>query len=81
MNLEFTKEKVSLLDGRTVSRWIEKDSTEARPFRIEASPSGIRFSGTMQGEIEDMKELQAFAKLLDEIWRERVRLRPVLMPG
>lgn len=73
--LVMVKEKVSGLDGRTYSRWIEKDSTEARPFRITASASGMRFEGTMQGEIENMEELQEWAKLTSDVWVEHTKLR------
>lgn len=69
------KEKVSGLDGRTIVRYIEENSTQSRPFRITSSASGMRFEGTMEGEIETMEELQAWAKLTSDAWVDHTKLR------
>ena len=79
MKLTMKKEKFSGLDGRTYVRWTEESSTEPRAFQVEASPSGIRFKGTMAGEIEDGEELQVFAKLLSDVWVEHHKLRQALL--
>lgn len=75
MKLSLTKKKYSGLDGRTYVRFQEDNSSEARPFTIEASASGIRIKGTMQAELEDMKELQEFAKTMSDAWIQHILLR------
>jgi hypothetical protein len=77
MNL--VKTKFSALDGQTMIRWTEEPTDEARAFTIEASPTGIRFKGTMQAEIEDMAELQAWAEVTSIAWQEHRVLRNAVL--
>lgn len=73
--ITMVKEKYSGLDGRTYVRFTEENSVESRPFTIEASASGLRIKGTMQAEIEDNEELQAWAKTMSDAWVQHDLLR------
>lgn len=79
MILELEKTKFTGLDGRVVVAFVQKNSTKVDPFTITASPSGISFKGTMEGEFTKQNDLEVFAKLFSEIWKERLRLRPSIV--
>lgn len=74
--LEFEKTKFTGLDGRVVVAFVQKGSTKVDPFTITASPSGVSFKGTMEGEFTSQNDIQDFAKAFTDIWAERLRLRP-----
>lgn len=79
MILEMDKLKFTDLSGRTVVAFVQKGSTKIDPFTITASPSGISFKGTLEGELNKQDELEKFAKLFTDIWAERLRLRPTIV--
>lgn len=79
MKLIMKREKYSSLDGRTKVSWSEVDGGTTHPFTITATPSGIKFTGDMTGEIETMAELQAFAKLVSDVQKEWDALRTDLL--
>ena len=84
MKLNMVREKYTGLDNRTYVKWTEASTTgeiQTRPFTIVASPSGISIRGAMLGEIENVTELQEFAKIISEAQIEQRKLRPQLVPG
>lgn len=79
MLIQFEKTKYSGLDGRTYVAFTQRESTALIPFQIIASPSGLSFKGTMEGEIQkNLPEMQDFAKMVGEAWREHLKLRPII---
>ena len=75
--MNFNRTKFSALTGLTTVTYIE-DSSHPGPFTMEATQRGVRFYGYMSKEISSMDDLQAFAKTVNEIWREHERLAPNL---
>ena len=89
MVLVMKKVKWTGLDQRTVVSFVQvvpqkegdttKEVSTVDPFTITVSPSGISFKGSMVGELQEQKELQEFAKLIGDVWKERLSLRPKLV--
>jgi hypothetical protein len=79
MLIQFEKSKYSGIDGRTYVAFTQKNSTQEKPFQIIASPSGVSFKGTMEGEIQkNLPEMQDFARMVAEAWKEHLRLKPII---
>lgn len=79
MILVTTKTKFTGMDGRTVVAFVQKDGHAVDPFTITASPSGVSFKGIMVGEFSGQNDLQEWAKLMGDVWRERLKLRPSIV--
>lgn len=64
-------------DGRTYVTYTQKhaDNVTLDAFTITVSPSGVSFKGKMLGELDDQADLQGFAKLMGDVWKDRLKLR------
>lgn len=74
MILEVDKISFKGMDGTPNILFKQKLADPKTGFCIVCSPTGIRFKGTMLGEMSSYQDLQAFAKLMDQVWRERQKL-------
>lgn len=73
--IEFTVEKYSsIMDGKT---YVSFTSPTNPPFKATAGANGISFMGVSH-VISTMSELNAFAELVGELWKEHVKLAPNL---
>ena len=70
---EFVKDKYSSLDGRTKVLITLKGETK---FVVQATPSGIELMSPMNVEISDREELDHYAQLIAEGWKEHIKLIP-----
>lgn len=70
--MKFLRTKFDSLDGKTVVALTSEDDK----FQLKASRSGVMINGEL--EIEGMQELDQFAKLLSDAWKEHLRLKPKL---
>lgn len=60
---------------------VQKEKT-FQAFSILCNREGIRFTGYMEGSISSTKELQEFARLTADAWKEYLRFKPKLFkPG
>lgn len=77
------KTKWTGLDQRTFVAFTQEtpegEKAHVDPFTIVVSPSGVSFKGVMVGELQTQNELQDFAKLFGEVWKERLKLRPQIV--
>ena len=76
----FRKEKISELAGQTAVLFTEEsevDDNGGQPFTIRCTKEGINFFGNST-PIEDIVELQAFAKIMDQAYRSHRELLPKL---
>jgi hypothetical protein len=77
---EFIMDKYSALDGKTKVCWIQK-STDDTPlenaFVVEVDSAGMRFRGNSP-TIQTTKDLRDWAKMIDDVWREHLKLAPEL---
>lgn len=72
---KFYKDKFTRLDGLTVVSWVE-DAVVATPFTVCADRTGVNFKGTLKEPISDKKQLNDFARLIADAWKEHVKLAP-----
>lgn len=83
MIIQMKKVKWTGLDQRVVVTFVqvvpEGMTANVDPFTITATPSGISFKGSMLGEMTSQNDLQDFAKLFSEVWKERLKLRPQIV--
>jgi hypothetical protein len=49
------------------------------PFTIRATPHGVNFEGTLKSPITDHNDLQEFARLMGDAWKEHLKLRPQIV--
>ncbi len=75
MILEMEKTKFVGMDGTPTIVFRQKGVAPVTAFTITCTPTGISFKNKMIGELEGQLDLRAFAKLMDEVWRERSKLR------
>lgn len=75
MALVMIREKLSGLDGRTYDRFTEVDSTEARPFTITASASGVSIKGQMQVELSQPDDFVALARAIGDASKSYIALK------
>lgn len=76
--MKFKKEKVSALTGETEVRFTEEPKEGENPFPalvITATPRGVFLTGNSTW-LEDMTDLQSFAKAMSDAWVEHRKLRP-----
>lgn len=69
-------------DNRTYVTYTQKNPEGYMPrevsldaFTITVSPSGVSFKGKMIGEMSDQADLQDFAKIMGDVWKDRLKLR------
>lgn len=75
MILEMDKVKFTGIDGTPQCLFRQKGVDPKSAFTIIVTPTGVRFKGNMIGELEGQSDLQSLAKLIDEVWRERMKMR------
>lgn len=73
LNTEFKREKYSSLSGMTTVR-LEQITGHPYPFKICCDSAGINFDGILC--IESQSELQDFARLIGDAWKEHLLLAP-----
>lgn len=71
--VEFVKNKYSSLDGRTKVMVTLKGP---KSFCVQATPSGVELMGPLSTEISDREELDHYAQLVAEGWKEHIKLIP-----
>ena len=71
-NTYFEVEKFTNFDGTTAVSYTESDTTS--PFKMTATPTGIRFEGKLGIGTED--NLRDFARMIADVWRDHEKLTP-----
>lgn len=72
---EFVKNKYSSMDGRTKVMVTLKGPKE---FCVQGTPSGVELMGPLNLELESREDLDSFAQLIVEGWKEHLLLKPKL---
>lgn len=75
--MKFIKTKTSALDGETEVKYtqqVEGKDAPFPPFRIVARKDGMHFEG-QSAKITDMKDLQDFAKVVSDAWKDHTSLQ------
>lgn len=80
MKLEFDPQPIDFkgLDGRRTITFIQKDGG-VQPFCVVATPSGISFRGTMNGEFESGDDLASLRDVIGKAWDWHLKLVPKLV--
>lgn len=72
--MPFLRNKYSSLDGKTRVAFKEEIPSHGDAFELIADAKGVHFSGKFL--IVNQEELQEFAKLLSDVWVDRLSLDP-----
>lgn len=75
--MKFLKTKTDALDGQVEVKYtqqVEGKDAPFPPFRIVARRDGVHFEGT-SAKITDMKDLQEFAKIVSDAWKDHTSLQ------
>lgn len=78
--MKFTKKKNQTVEGGAEVVYTQVPHGEEQPFppfKIIASKLGVKFEG-QSCTVTDMEELQEFAKVLSEAWKDHRNLIPKL---
>lgn len=73
--VQVSKAKFDGLDGRTTVTYTENNASD-NPFKITCTAQGITLSGKMEKVLTSNDELQDFARLIAEAWKDHTRLKP-----
>lgn len=76
---EFLKSKFSNLLGQAQVDFTEHNSNDVMPFIIRCTASGINFEGTLKKSISSQDELQEFARMIADAWKEHKSLSPKIV--
>ena len=77
-NTDFLKTKYTAIDNKTIVAFTEQ-SGSAHEFSVKASGQGIWFEGALSHKIDNEKELNDFARLIGDAWKEHQKLAPKIV--
>ncbi len=81
MGMTFKRSKFSaLIDGLTTVTYVEQVGTDDE-FTITVNQKGMRIRGHLVATITSEKDLQDFARLISDCWKDHKKLVPKVSVG